>query len=449
MRLEMKTRCERCGEDLPQAGDAYICSYECTFCKTCAADLNSVCPNCGGELIRRPKRIASVPTPELDDSTATTAPRTWLVWAVSFAVWGFITLAATFTIDEFYRARGAPMTFLETLGSESAQILPYALLTPFAFFLALRYKIRKNNWLRISFLHLSAGVIFCLLHVAMRQSTHYGYWDSKTRTWHSAFWDSQDKKFYVNWNVIDSMVLGSIVDDISGAYLPIVLCAYMVEFYRSSRVRERRASELAAQLSKANLQALKAQLQPHFLFNTMNSISALMLTDVTAADRMMSRFSDLLRMTLEDGAGHVTTLSRELEFVSGYLEIEKVRFGDRLSVTIDFAPDTLDAEVPHLLLQPLVENAVRHGIAKLSSKGEIRMTSRREGNSLHLIVSDNGPGFVSPGEPRLNGGVGLRATLERLNTLYGDTQSLRIRNGRDGGAEISVLIPFRPVLQQA
>jgi LytS/YehU family sensor histidine kinase len=174
-----------------------------------------------------------------------------------------------------------------------------------------------------------------------------------------------------------------------------------------------------------------------------------MLTDVTAADRMMSRFSDLLRMTLEDGAGHVTTLSRELEFVSGYLEIEKVRFGDRLSVTIDFAPDTLDAEVPHLLLQPLVENAVRHGIAKLSSKGEIRMTSRREGNSLHLIVSDNGPGFVSPGEPRLNGGVGLRATLERLNTLYGDTQSLRIRNGRDGGAEISVLIPFRPVLQQA
>ena len=140
------------------------------------------------------------------------------------------------------------------------------------------------------------------------------------------------------------------------------------------------------QIANSRLQALKSHLQPHFLFNTMHSISALMLTDVDTADKMMSRLSDLLRMSLENSEIQTTRLSRELEFAGGYLDIEKIRFEDRLNVVLDIAPETLDAQVPSLLLQPLVENAVRHGISRLSSGGQICIAASRDGNDLHLRV---------------------------------------------------------------
>jgi two-component system LytT family sensor kinase len=196
-------------------------------------------------------------------------------------------------------------------------------------------------------------------------------------------------------------------------------------------------------LAKAHLHALKSQLQPHFLFNTLHSISALMLTDAMAADRMMSRLSDLLRMSLESDRAQITTLSRELEFVNGYLEIEKVRFEDRLTVVLDIAPETLDAQVPHLLLQPLVENAVRHGVARLPSGGEIRITTSHNDRSLHMRIRDNGPGLIDAAEVQSKDGLGLGATRERLRTLYGNDQEIDVRNAVDGGVEVHVRIPFR------
>jgi LytS/YehU family sensor histidine kinase len=232
------------------------------------------------------------------------------------------------------------------------------------------------------------------------------------------------------------------VDDISGAYAPIVLVAHMASYYSRLRERERRASQLEGQLAKANLQALKSQLQPHFLFNTMHSISALMLTDVHAADKMMSRLSDLLRMSLEGEGEQITSLSHEVEFATAYLEIEKARFGDRLNVVLDIAADTLDAQVPHLLLQPLVENAVRHGIARLSAGGEIRLVSRHERDHLQLAIHDNGPGFDGSEEAGSKSGLGLRATQERLQTLYGNDHALKVHSPPEGGVEVSLQIPF-------
>ena len=196
-------------------------------------------------------------------------------------------------------------------------------------------------------------------------------------------------------------------------------------------------------LAKAHLQSLKSQLRPHFLFNTMHSISALMLTDVHAADKMMTRLSDLLRMSLEDGSLQMTTLYRELEFVGGYLEIEKIRFDDRLNVHLDIAPDTLDAEVPHLILQPLVENAVRHGIAKRSAAGELRIQSTRDNGNLLLRIVDNGPGVIESNCSGSKSSLGLRATRERLQTLYGNHQRFSLRNLPEGGVEACVQIPFR------
>ena len=395
--------------------------------------------------MRRPRRVGAsqielVPTPQI-----LTRTRSWLVWAVSFGVWGLVSLTATVAIAEFYRSRGAPMEWRDTLGMECSQILPYALLTPFVFVMATRYSMQRKNWFRRVILYLAVGLLFTLIHDAIRGLTPYAYWDSKNRVFHSAFWNSDAHKFAINWKALESIFLSNVTDDLWSAYLPIILGAHMISFYQSSRERERRTAQLEAQLTKANLQQLKAQLQPHFLFNTMHSISALMLTDVSAADKMMSRLSDLLRMSLEDGDGQITTLSHELEFVTTYLDIEKIRLGDRVKISLEFAADTLDAQVPHLLLQPLVENAIKHGVSKISTIGEIRVVTSRGDDRLHLLISDNGPGLSSTQATGRAAGLGLRATQERLRTLYGSDQRLEIRSNEGAGLQVSVEIPFRSV----
>ena len=317
--------------------------------------------------------------------------RRWLIWAVSFGVWSFVTLAATLTIYKLYLSLGSPMTFMSTLGWECCQILTYAPLTPFAFAFAIRYPIQRKNWVSRSLLYLAAGLVFAVAHIALRAVTPYAYWDQKLREFNSAIWDSHAHMFKIQWFVLQRQFFSGVVDDITGTFVPIVLVAHAVSYYRRFRERELRAAQLEGQLAKAHLQTLKSQLQPHFLFNTMHSISSLMLTDVPAADQMMTRLGDLLRMSLESAGTQITTLSRELEFVNCYLEIEKVRFAERLKVTLDIAAETLDAAVPHLLLQPLVENAIKHGISKLPAGGEIRITVNAEGDELHLEVGDNGP----------------------------------------------------------
>jgi len=322
-------------------------------------------------------------------------------------------------------------------------MVPYAFLTPFVFALAIRYPVQRGSWVRRSLLHLGCGVAFSAIHVAMRATTPYAFWDPQSRTWMSAIWDAHAHAFRFQWPQLKMLFFSSVLDDVTGAYFPIVLIAHAISYYKALREREIRTSQLQIQLTKARLQALKSQLQPHFLFNTLHSISSLMLTDVCAADRMMTRLSDLLRMTLESDATQVTTLSRELEFANGYLEIEKVRFEERLRVVLEIAPDTLDAQVPTLLLQPLVENAVKHGVSKRSEGGEIRISAAHDDRKLYLKIKDSGPGLGDGGSFEQKAGVGLRATRDRLETLYGNEQSLDIRELPERGVEVCVSIPFR------
>ena len=442
MHLEMKIGCERCGSVLLPAGEAFICSYECTFCPACAAKFQSVCPNCGGELLRRPPRTTAGTTQRTSEVRMPPI-KPWLIWAVSFAVWSFVCLAATASIYELYRSMGKPMSFLTVLGMECSQILTYAPLSPLVFLLAVRYPLQRKNWRRRSLLFIAGGLIFALAHVTLRGLTPYGAWDNQAQQWVSAIWSRQAHGFRIQWHVFKDMFLRNVVDDFTGTYVPILLIAHAVSYYRRFRERDLHTAQLEGQLAKAHLQALKSQLQPHFLFNTMHSISALMLIDVRAADKVMTRLSDLLRMSLENDGTQVTTLNRELEFVRAYLEIEKVRFEDRLRVVFDVAPDTLDVLVPHLLLQPLAENAVRHGISKRTEQGEIRMTASRDDHQLWLRVCDNGPGLIGSEAGSLREGLGLRATRERLRTLYGEEQSLEIRNAPQEGVEVNIRIPFR------
>jgi two-component system, LytTR family, sensor kinase len=439
----MKTNCEACGLGLPVNATAYVCSYECTFCPACSMSMHEVCSHCGGELVRRPRRTSSS---SFNDGTrlhVRAGFASWKIWLLNFGVWTFISLAYTATIYQFYRSTGTPMSLLSAFSLQSSQVLGYALLTPFIFSLANRYLSRRMGWTARSIWVLLGGLAFAVGHTIIRGITPYAVWDRKLKTWVSAVWDSQAHAFHIQWHVFRDLLLTNVVDDVVFVYIPILLLAYTTAYYRQYRERELQTSRLQAQLEKARLQALKSQLQPHFLFNTLNSISALMLTDVVAAERMIALLGDLLRLSLETANTQITTLSRELEFLTCYIEIEKVRFEERLRVNFDVATETLEASVPHLLLQPLVDNAIKHGISRLVAGGEIRIYARRDHDELHLEVSDNGPGLRSRRPSSTPSGLGLRITRERLETIYGHDQSLELLSLPEGGVTARISVPFR------
>jgi two-component system LytT family sensor kinase len=368
--------------------------------------------------------------------------RPWLIWVVSFGVWALVAFAAGVTVYRLSMATRSPMALRSALALEACQILTYAPLTPFVFTFSNRFPIRRNNWKKLTPLYLVAGLAFTAMHVALQSMTPFGFWDPTYREWRSAVWDSHTHKFGVVWSVLPEEFLTSLFNDLGSTFIPIVLVAYVVSYNRALRERELKAVQLEAQLAQARLQALKSQLQPHFLFNTMHSISSLMMTDVKAADRMMTRLGDLLRMSLESAGTQIASLGREIEFLNCYLEIEKVRFAERLIVSLHISPQALDASVPHLLLQPLVDNAVKHGIAKLPDGGEIRIAAKTQAAQLQIEISDNGPG-LSDKYSLPSSRLGLRITRERLESLYGQDQSLELLSLPGGGTMARVCIPFR------
>ncbi len=215
--------------------------------------------------------------------------------------------------------------------------------------------------------------------------------------------------------------------------------AQALEFYRKYRERELRASHLEAQLAVARLEVLKTQLQPHFLFNTLHAISALVHTDAGLAERMIARLGELLRATLDSAGTQEVSLRQELEFIEPYLEIERARLGPRLAVHIEACPEVMDARVPNLLLQPLVENAVRHGVAARAGPAVIDIRARREGGALVLTVRDNGGGLSS----NYREGVGVGNTRARLRELYGAAQRFEMHNHPGGGLLVTVALPYR------
>jgi LytS/YehU family sensor histidine kinase len=215
-------------------------------------------------------------------------------------------------------------------------------------------------------------------------------------------------------------------------YLALASAAHALLFYR-------REQERAVGLARAKLDALRMQLQPHFLFNAMNSIAELTHRDVEAAEKMLTNLSDLLRLTLETSGEHELPLRRELQFVESYLAVEHARFGERLRFQFDVADDTLAAMVPAFLLQPLVENAVRHGLAPRNAPGLIVVAARKLGKVLHLSVSDDGVGL--PAEKPSRVGIGLANTHARLRELYGSEAKIEIRSVQ--GVTIDIHLPFR------
>jgi len=223
----------------------------------------------------------------------------------------------------------------------------------------------------------------------------------------------------------------------------IVIAVHALLYYQNFRASELAQSSLKTQLAQAQLRALKMQLHPHFLFNTLHSISSLVLEDPPKANSMIARLGDFLRLTLENSDQQLIDLKQETEFVRCYLEIEQVRFGDRLTVAFELEPQTLSAQVPHLILQPVVENAIQHAIAPRATRGHINIEAKRLNNLLRLEVRDNGPGIALNGDLLGTEGVGLSNVRARLHQIYGSDFRFELMNGRDGGLTVVMEIPFR------
>jgi two-component system, LytTR family, sensor kinase len=222
----------------------------------------------------------------------------------------------------------------------------------------------------------------------------------------------------------------------------IVIGVHALLYYRRYRAGQLEQAALKAQLAQAQLRALKMQLHPHFLFNTLHSISSLVLEDPPKANSMIARLGDFLRLTLDHSDQQLVTLEEETQFVRCYLEIEQVRFGDRLEVQFQIDPATLAAEVPHLILQPVVENAIQHAIAPRATPGRIIIAAKRLGNSLRLEVKDSGPGIVKSDSSPPPHGVGLSNVRARLERLYGNDFAFELTNGAEEGVAVVMQIPF-------
>jgi signal transduction histidine kinase len=224
-------------------------------------------------------------------------------------------------------------------------------------------------------------------------------------------------------------------------YFAVLGVEHATHYFVQAREREAQAAELSAQLADARLGALKMQLQPHFLLNSLNAITVIVRDrDTATATRMLEQLGDMLRRVMRSDRRQEVRLADELDFVRNYLAIEQVRFSDRLRVTIDVDEAALPAAVPEFVLQPLVENALRHGLAKTVGEMSLRIGGRREGRVLVLTVADNGPG-LGAAPPFTGDGIGLRNTRQRLETMYGDRASLTLSETPGGGVTATVRIP--------
>jgi two-component sensor histidine kinase len=364
---------------------------------------------------------------------------------MSFILFGIATVLGC--IDAFLQAavmpgRSFPLAFIAAITFPQYYVLlPFV---PAVLFVADRFPLGPGRWRRSVLVHIPASIAFIII---------YGV----TASWVCDFVfapmtmpAAQRPIGFTDYVFNTRRVLATYGVLYIGIYWMIAGAHHTLFYLRRALQRDReaaglalRASRLEAGLAQANLRALNMQLQPHFLFNTLNAISVLAAKgERVDTVRMIGRLSELLRMALGNTAQTVT-LSSELEFVQRYLDIEQVRFNDRMMVRFDVAPDTLGAQVPSMILQPLVENAVKHGLSRKRGAGRIEVRSRRSADTLELSVRDDGPGFAgAPAGART--GVGLVNTRARLEQLYGVEGFEMYRgDGPGGGALVRVTLPFR------
>jgi two-component system LytT family sensor kinase len=335
-----------------------------------------------------------------------------------------------------------PTPWWHYLASWLTGVYLWALLTPAVIWLSNRFPIARRNWLRRVALHVPLSVAISLVQLVAESAIlpRLGVFPAVMKT------------FGVTLAVL--LIIG--LHQSVMTYWMILAVEHGLMYYRGYQERKQQAlrlevqaARLSSQLVRAQLSALKMQLQPHFLFNTLNAIMVLVRQQKgRQAEEMVARLSDLLRCVLEDVEAQEVPLRRELEYLELYLSIEQVRFQDRLRVEIAADPGVLEAAVPHMGLQPIVENAIRHGIGRSSAAGKIRIGATRVHQMLQVTVRDDGPG-LRPSDEGAGRGIGLTNTRARLRQLYGEAAQLTVENvgpgenGAHGGAIATMVLPYR------
>ena len=347
----------------------------------------------------------------------------WKKWLLIFGAW--LTAGLLFAAQSYYyrSSLGQAVSWPDILLYDASYFVLWFFLTPWLLWLGKRFYVDRTQGLARIALHVVLGIttaiaqraLYDLIFMPLRQTPQRPF------TW---------ERFY--YSVVGSFDYGVLV------YFVAILVIHAAAYYRRLQQEQVRNAQLQAELATAQLQALRMQLHPHFLFNTLNTITVLIKQDPGKALRMVELLGDLLRQTLNNAQEQEISLQQELEFLQHYLQIEAIRFGERLQVRMHIAPETLAARVPRLILQPLAENAVRHGLAKRRRTGVLEISAARQNGELQLRVRDNGDG---PNEQPGREGIGLSNTRARLQTLYGARARFELVREAGGGAVATIVIP--------
>jgi signal transduction histidine kinase len=369
-------------------------------------------------------------------------------WRSSLRRYGIYFLAWTaasifyFSQDQARRSlRNDPTPWQDTFFSWSIGVYTCAAFTPLILFLGRRWSLGESSWWKVVPLHFAAGSALSMTVIAVETPLCL-YAGTLAPPLKGASFSAVFPVLLV-FGFHGYLLMYWIVIGVQAA----------ARYYRQSQERKQvalrldlRTSELAAQLSEARLNALRAQLQPHFLFNTLGAIVVLVRQQNTRqAEEMLVRLSDLLRAVLANGEGHEVPLRQEIEYLKLYLAIEEVRFQDRLSVAIHSDEQALEAAVPYLGLQPIVENAIRHGLGKSLESVRVELNASVQDENLTLVVRDSGPGIPEGDLPST--GIGLANTRARLAHLYGGAAGLKIERAAPTGVVVTITLPYRPVAE--
>jgi LytS/YehU family sensor histidine kinase len=328
-------------------------------------------------------------------------------WLLGIAIWTLFPILVAMQAVVYANYIGKPVDWPRVLALRLADWYTCAAFTPVAFWLVRRFPLWRVRNVAVQLIAVPVCVV--LKYAVYVQFAQLDFVPTLVRSFAS-----------------ESIALGAVLAIVHG-----------IEAHRRYREREVHAARLETELAAARLDALTAQLQPHFLFNTLNSIATLMRRDVDAAEEMLAHLGALLHKTLRSGERHEVTLAEELELLEQYLAIMQIRFEDRLVVRKNIDAGVTGASVPQLVLQPLVENAIRHGISRRPGAGLIEIAATRLGQSLEITVRDDGDGMVGESE-----GIGLSNTRRRLRQLYGDAQALELAPAAEGGLRVTLRVPL-------
>ncbi len=351
-------------------------------------------------------------------------------WLGILGLWAFVGFVLSTEVYFNLRVSRPEVSFFEVAQAQYARALLWAVLAPLVLWLRVRVPLSRGRFVLGVLFHLAVSLTLMLsyylgrmaLLLLLESGSLEGYWTIA----HQSFFGR---------NLIDAAY-----------YWAVLAAGYSLELYRRFKNEEVKAAQLESRLIETELKALKQQLQPHFLFNTMNTIAVLVREGRNDdAVTLLARLSALLRMSLDLSRVQEVTLRQEMEFVDRYVEIQKVRFADRLTVRTRIEPQALEARIPNLLLQPLVENAIIHGIAPQTKPGTVELIGRVMEGRVQVEVRDDGCGFVpdSADNPRLRKGIGLANTRERLSKRYGPDGEFSIRSGPGQGTSVWIAFPLR------